>query len=84
LRWFEERLNTGPQNWKRYAVSLLLFNTIMFMFGYLVLANELQLALAPIAGLLGVLIGRWATHRWRSRRLPPSPRSHSRLASTNS
>ena len=49
-----------------------------------VLANELQLALAPIAGLLGVLIGRWATDRWRSRRLPPSPRSHSRLASTNS
>ena len=53
-------------------------------FGYLVLANELPLALAPIAGLLGVLIGRWATNRWRSRRLPPSPRSHSRLASTNS
>ena len=53
-------------------------------FGYLVLANELPLALAPIAGLLGALIGRCATHRWRSRRLPQSPQSHSRLASTNS
>ena len=41
-------------------------------FGYLVLANELPLALAPVAGLLGALIGRWATHRWRSRRLPLS------------
>jgi hypothetical protein len=39
-------------------------------FGYMVLASELPLAVAPIAGLLGVLIGRWATHHWRSRRLP--------------
>jgi hypothetical protein len=53
-------------------------------FGYLVLANELPLALAPIAGLLGALIGRWATHRWRSRWFPPSPSSHSRLATANS
>jgi hypothetical protein len=53
-------------------------------FGYLVLANQLPLALAPIAGLLGALIGRWVTHLWRSRRLPPSPSSHSRLATANS
>jgi K+-transporting ATPase ATPase A chain len=45
LRWFEQRLDTGPQNWKRYAVSMLLFNTVMFVFGFAVLAlqNELPL-----------------------------------------
>ena len=33
--WFEKNLNTGPQNWKQYASSLLLFNTILFIFGFL-------------------------------------------------
>jgi K+-transporting ATPase ATPase A chain len=37
LRWFEDRLNSGPQNWKQYAVSMLLFNTVLFVFGFLVL-----------------------------------------------
>ncbi len=40
FRWFERRLDTGPQSWKQYAVSLLLFNTVMFVFGYLVLALQ--------------------------------------------
>jgi K+-transporting ATPase ATPase A chain len=40
LRWCERRLDTGPQSWKQYAVSLLLFNTVMFVFGYLVLALQ--------------------------------------------
>ena len=40
LRWIEKRLNTGPQNWKQYAISLLLFNTLMFVFGYIVLALQ--------------------------------------------
>ncbi|MBP3955286.1 potassium-transporting ATPase subunit A [Gemmata sp. G18] len=40
LRWVERRLDTGSQNWKQYAVSLLLFNTVMFVFGYLVLALQ--------------------------------------------
>ena len=53
-------------------------------FGYLVLANELPLALAPIAALLGALIGRSATHLWLGRRLPPSPSSHPHLATANS
>ena len=26
LRWLEGRLDTGPQTWQQYAVSLLLFN----------------------------------------------------------
>ena len=40
LRWVEGRIDTGPQNWKQYALSLLLFNTVMFAFGYLVLALQ--------------------------------------------
>ena len=26
LRWVEERVDTGPQNWKQYAIAMLLFN----------------------------------------------------------
>jgi K+-transporting ATPase ATPase A chain len=40
FRWVEKRLNFGEQNWKQYVVSLLLFNTLMFCFGYLVLALQ--------------------------------------------
>jgi K+-transporting ATPase ATPase A chain len=47
LRWFEGRLNTGPQSWKQYALSLLLFNTVMFVFGFLVLAMQPDLPLNP-------------------------------------
>jgi K+-transporting ATPase ATPase A chain len=45
LRRLEGRLDTGPQTWKQYAVSLLIFNTVMFVFGYLVLS--LQPVLKP-------------------------------------
>ncbi|QEL13403.1 potassium-transporting ATPase subunit KdpA [Limnoglobus roseus] len=45
LRWFERRLDTGPQNWKQYAASLVIFNTVMFLFGYLVLALQPSLPL---------------------------------------
>jgi potassium-transporting ATPase potassium-binding subunit len=37
FRWIEARLNSGPQNWKQYTVSLLLFNTVLFVFGFVVL-----------------------------------------------
>ncbi|MGA2617301.1 MAG: potassium-transporting ATPase subunit KdpA [Thermoguttaceae bacterium] len=40
LRWIESRLDTGPQNWKQYAVSMLLFNLLMFVFGFCVLALQ--------------------------------------------
>ena len=40
LRWFEQRLDTGAQNWKQYVRSLLMFNTIMFVFGFAVLAVQ--------------------------------------------
>ena len=40
LRWIEQRLDTGPQSWKQYAVAILLFNTVMFLFGFAVLALQ--------------------------------------------
>src|SRR5262245_17788225 len=40
LAWFERKLDTGPQNWKPYAIGLMLFNMVMFVFGYLVLAAQ--------------------------------------------
>jgi len=40
LRWVERTLDTGPQDWKRYTAALLVFNTLMFLFGYLVLALQ--------------------------------------------
>ena len=42
-------------------------------FGYVVLSNELSLVIAPIAGLLGALIGHGVAHTWRSRRMRPLP-----------
>src|SRR5712692_3753831 len=47
LAWFETRLNTGPQNWKKYAVALLLFNTIMFVAAFVLLALQPLMPLNP-------------------------------------
>jgi K+-transporting ATPase ATPase A chain len=47
LHWLEQRLDTGPQGWKQYTVSLLLFNTLLFIFGYVVLALQPVLPFAP-------------------------------------
>lgn len=47
LSWFESRLNTGPQNWKQYTLSLLLFNTVMFVFGFAILMLQPYLPFAP-------------------------------------
>jgi potassium-transporting ATPase potassium-binding subunit len=47
LHWFEERLQTGQQNWKQYVLSMLLFNTVMFLFGFAVLALQPYLPLNP-------------------------------------
>jgi potassium-transporting ATPase potassium-binding subunit len=53
LRWFEQQLNTGPQNWKQYTASLLIFNIVLFVFGYLVLALQPWMPLNPLGrGLL--------------------------------
>ncbi len=40
LRWSESLCDTGPQNWKQYAFALMLFNLVMFVFGFIVLANQ--------------------------------------------
>ena len=34
--WFERTLDSGPQNWKQYTISLLIFNTALFVFGFIV------------------------------------------------
>jgi K+-transporting ATPase ATPase A chain len=47
LRWIESRVNTGPQNWKQYAIAMLLFNTLMFAFGFAVLALQPFFPLNP-------------------------------------
>ena len=45
--WFEKRLDSGPQNWKQYTVTLLFFNTVLFLFGYLVLSVQPWMPLNP-------------------------------------
>jgi K+-transporting ATPase ATPase A chain len=40
LRWFESRVDSGPQNWIQYTASLLIFNTVLFVFGFVVLALQ--------------------------------------------
>ena len=47
LGWFEKRLDSGPQNWKQYTVSLLLFNVLLFVYGYVVLSLQPWMPLNP-------------------------------------
>jgi K+-transporting ATPase ATPase A chain len=47
LAWFERKVDTGEQNWKQFTVSLLLFNTVMFIFGFIVLALQPSMPLNP-------------------------------------
>ena len=53
FRWFEQKVDTGPQDWKQYTAALLIFNTVLFVYGFIVLC------LQPIAPLnprgLGIL-----------------------------
>ena len=43
----EKLLDSGPQNWKQYVGSMLFFNTLMFVFGFLVLALQPWMPLNP-------------------------------------
>lgn len=53
FRWVEERLNTGEQNWKQYTIALLVFNTALFSYGYIVLSLQPWMPLNPLhRGLL--------------------------------
>src|SRR5271165_4902618 len=45
LRWFEDLLDTGPQDWKQYVLAMLVFTVALFVFGFVVLS------LQPIAPL---------------------------------
>jgi K+-transporting ATPase ATPase A chain len=53
LAWLEKRFDLGPvqaetkRSWIRYAVALLLFNTVMFVFSFVVLALQPVLGLNP-------------------------------------
>src|SRR5262245_65342167 len=49
LRWFEERLDTGPQTWKQYTAALLIFNAVLFIYGFIVLALQPVMPLNPLA-----------------------------------
>ena len=47
LRWVESLLNTGPQNWKQYALSFMAFNALTFVAGFIVLSLQPYLPLNP-------------------------------------
>jgi potassium-transporting ATPase potassium-binding subunit len=48
LRWFEARLDSGPQDWKQYTVALLVFNVALFVFGFAVLSLQPLMPLNPL------------------------------------
>src|SRR4029079_10345979 len=47
LRWFEKRIDMGGQNWKQYTIGILLFSTVMYLFGYAVLQAQALFPLNP-------------------------------------
>jgi K+-transporting ATPase ATPase A chain len=47
LKWFEDRLNTGTQNWKAYCVAFMIFNIATFVVGFLILTFQPYLPLNP-------------------------------------
>ena len=69
LRWFEEHLNSGMQDWKQYTVALLVFNTVLFTFSYLVLALQPWMPLNPRG--LGMLSPSTILHSAMSARCRP-------------
>ena len=48
LRWFENLLDTGPQNWKQYTLALVIFNVALFVFGFVVLCLQPVAPLNPL------------------------------------
>ncbi|MHB8384000.1 MAG: potassium-transporting ATPase subunit KdpA [Candidatus Binataceae bacterium] len=45
--WFEKWLDNGAQNWKQYTVALLVFNIVLFIYGYAVLSAQPLMPLNP-------------------------------------
>src|SRR5471032_1360231 len=48
LRWFESKVDSGPQDWKQYTVALLVFNAVLFVFGFVVLCLQPLMPLNPL------------------------------------
>ena len=48
LHWVEKRLDTGEQTWQQYTVALLVFNVILFVYGFVVLAVQPLAPLNPL------------------------------------
>jgi K+-transporting ATPase ATPase A chain len=48
LRWFESKLDSGPQDWKQYTIALLVFNAVLFAFGFIVLSLQPLMPLNPL------------------------------------
>jgi K+-transporting ATPase ATPase A chain len=40
FRWFEGKLDSGPQTWKQYAAALIFFNIALFVYGFAVLSLQ--------------------------------------------
>jgi potassium-transporting ATPase potassium-binding subunit len=38
--WFERRVDSGPQDWKQYTAALLIFNLVLFVWDYVILALQ--------------------------------------------
>jgi potassium-transporting ATPase potassium-binding subunit len=47
FKWFEDRLKDTLQNWKQYTASILIFNTVLFVFGFVVLWLQPWMPLNP-------------------------------------
>jgi K+-transporting ATPase ATPase A chain len=45
LKWFESKVNSGPQSWIHYTLSMLIFNTVLFVFGFVVLSLQPRMPL---------------------------------------
>ena len=48
LRSIEACLDTGPQNWRQYALSFMAFNAVTFLVGFVVLAMAAHSRLTPL------------------------------------
>src|SRR6202521_4804299 len=44
---FEKHLDGGAQNWKQYTVALLIFNVVLYVYGYVVLSLQPWMPLNP-------------------------------------
>jgi K+-transporting ATPase ATPase A chain len=54
LKWFEGRVDSGPQGWKQYTIAMVVFTVVLFSFGFIVLCLQPVAPLNPLGrGILG-------------------------------